>query len=97
MNTFQKNIVIAVCLIFFSVILRLLPHPANFAPIAAVALFSGFYFAPKYSWIIPVVSMLISDAMIGWYYLPVMLSVYSSFVIIALIGTFLKKNKGILH
>lgn len=80
-----------------AIILRLIPHVANFAPIAALALFGGVYLNKKYALIIPLVAMLISDAIIGFYNPLIMLSVYGSFTIIALLGLWLKRNKNILN
>ena len=49
-------------LIFAAALTRVLPHPPNFSPIEAVALFGGAYFA-KRSWalIVPLVAMFASD------------------------------------
>lgn len=77
----------------FSVILHYLPHIPNFAPIAALALFSGTYLNKKYALIIPIVAMLIADYFIGFYNPYVMASVYGSFILIGLIGIWLKSHK----
>ena len=55
-----------VALIFAAVLTRLIPHPPNFSPIEAVALFGGAYFA-KRSWalIVPLVAMFASDLLLG--------------------------------
>lgn len=76
-----------------AVILRLLPHLPNFAPIAAIALFGGVYLNKKYALILPLVAMLVSDIFIGFYSPCIMISVYGSFLIIGLIGLWLKNNK----
>ena len=45
---------------------RLIPHPPNFAPIGAMALFGAAYFSKKHiALIIPVLSMWISDIVIN--------------------------------
>lgn len=45
---------------------RLLPHPPNFSPVEAVALFGGAYFASRASAIwIPLAAMFISDLALG--------------------------------
>ncbi len=53
-------------LIFAAALTRVLPHPPNFSPIEAVALFGGAYFA-KRSWalIVPLVAMFASDLVLG--------------------------------
>ena len=62
----------------------------NFSPIASVALFSGFYFSnKKIALIIPVVCMFISDYFIGFH--SYMWAVYLSFILIAILGVYMKK------
>jgi hypothetical protein len=48
--------------------LRLVPHPPNFTPIGAMALFSGAYLGRKWlALAAPLGAMLLSDAIIGFY------------------------------
>jgi len=91
----QKYTLLIITLIVVGFTLRLLPHPANFAPIMALALFSGLYLPKRLNIIIPVVAMLISDIFLGFYSLPIMFSVYASFILATLLGTWLKKYKNI--
>ncbi len=74
-------------------VLRLLPHLPNFAPIAAMALFGGTYLNKKYALFVPIFVMLVSDYFIGFYNPWIMFSVYSSFILIGLVGLWLKKHK----
>lgn len=87
------NIITAILLILFAVFSRLIPHPANFAPIAAIALFSGTYLNKKYMFIIPVAAMLLSDFIIGFH--SAMPWVYGSFILIGLMGIWLKSHMKI--
>lgn len=81
-------------LVFGAALLRIIPHPPNFAPIAAIALFGGVYFKDKkQALIIPILAMLLSDIFIGFASFWVTFSVYSSFLLIGLIGIWLKKHK----
>lgn len=73
---------------------RFLPHPANFSPVMALALFAGFYLPRKWALILPVIVMLITDIFLGFYELPVMLSVYFSFVLASVFGILLKNKKN---
>ena len=75
-------------------LVKFLPDLPNFAPIAAIALFSGVYLNKKYALIIPVVAMIIGDIFIGFYNPMVMISVYGSFVFVGLIGIWLKSHKS---
>lgn len=59
------NLSIALGLILVVVSLRLLPHPANFAPVAAVALFGGAVLPRRWAIWTPVAAMMISDLIIG--------------------------------
>lgn len=82
-------------LILIGVILRFVPHPANFAPIAAIGLFSGCYLKKKWAFLVPVAAMLISDYFIGFYSWKIMASVYLSFALIGLMGLGIKKHKTV--
>jgi hypothetical protein len=81
--------------IIICIIARILPHPANFTPIAAVALFGGVYLTKKQAFIIPVLAMLVSDFFIGFDSLPMRISVYGSILLGVLLGLWIKKNKNI--
>ena len=87
----------ALFFIIAAVILRLVPHLPNFAPIAAMALFGGTYLNKKFALIVPIAAMLVSDYFIGFYNHWVMISVYGSFIIIGLLGWWLKKNKSVAN
>ena len=70
---------------------RLLPHPDNFTPIAAMALFGGVHFSnKKLAFIVPLLAMILSDIFIGFHNL--IAYVYISFFITTTIGFFLRKN-----
>lgn len=86
--------IIPLILIILTVLARLLPHPANFAPITALALFGTSYFPKKYALVIPFAALLISDFFIGFYGVQ-MLAVYLSFGLICLIGLWLKSDRNI--
>lgn len=74
----------------------IIPHLPNFAPIAAMALFGGVYFLnKKYALIIPLAAMIISDIFIGFYNPWIMASVYGSFLLIGILGLWLKKHKTV--
>lgn len=91
----KEQIIAVLILILVGISYRILPHPANFAPVAAISLFSGFYFR-RYFILIPIVVMLISDLFIGFYDFRLMAAVYSSFLLISLIGILMRKNKSVI-
>jgi len=76
---------------------RILPLPANFAPVAALALFGGVFLGKKYAIIVPLAAEILSDFIIGFYDLGVMLSVWLSFAAVGLIGLLLRKHKNITN
>ena len=84
---------VALFLVFLGAILRLLPHPPNFAPISAMALFGGANFSGWLALIFPILALFISDYFIGFYQFSLMASVYFSFLISVFLGTGLKKHK----
>lgn len=77
---------------------RLIPHPPNFAPIGAMALFGAAYFSRRYlALLIPIFSMWLSDLVLNnvvyraffdhfvWFY-DGFYWTYSSFILIGIIG-----------
>jgi hypothetical protein len=86
---------LAVILILFGVSMRLLPHEANFAPIAAIALFGGVYLSRKYALFLPLAALVISDIALGFDSWHSRLTVYGSFILIGLIGLLIRKRKTV--
>ena len=85
----DKNVFV-VSLIFFAILSRFLPHPPNFTPIAAIALLSSKGFTNRWVvFLIPIVSLFISDLFIGLH--ATIPFVYISFILIALLGMYVKK------
>ncbi len=80
-------------LIFAAAALRLVDHPANFAPIAAMALFGGTYLNKKLAFILPVVAMVASDYFIGFDSWQSRAVVYSCFLLSGLIGLYIRNHK----
>jgi hypothetical protein len=87
------ELIVAIIFIGIGVALRLLPHPPNFTPIAAIALFGGVYLSKKLAFVLPLIAMIISDMFIGVYDQKLMLFVYGSFILCVFIGFWLKNNK----
>lgn len=83
-----------VVLILVGVMLRLLPHPANFTPIAALALFGAVYLPKRFGFILPIAALLISDFFIGFYGFTQWF-VYGSFLLTGLIGLFIRSHKSV--
>ena len=58
---FLKTFTSPLLVILAAALIRLFPHTPNFAPIGAMALFGGAYLNKKYSIIIVLLTMLVSD------------------------------------
>lgn len=91
----MKKLINPAIVILLAATVRLLPHPPNMAPIAAMALFGGVYLNKKYALIVPVVTLFISDLFLGLH--STMPFVYGSFLLTGLIGLWLKKHKNVAH
>ncbi len=81
----------ALILIIFGLALtRLVPHPDNFTPIAAIALFGGAYFDRRaLAFLVPLAAMLASDVFLGLHDL--LWAVYGAFVVIVVMGFALRR------
>lgn len=68
---------------------RLLPHPPNFTPLAAIALFGGAHFSSRRAAFgVPLAAMLLSDLLIGFH--SGMAFIYGSFVLIVGMGLLIR-------
>ncbi|MGV0035595.1 MAG: DUF6580 family putative transport protein [Candidatus Azotimanducaceae bacterium WSBS_2022_MAG_OTU7] len=74
-------------------IARLLPHPYNFTPIGAFALFSGAYITDKRFILLPLAALLIGDLLTGFYSAVVMVFVYLGFAGSAAVGRLFLSRK----
>ena len=93
----NKNTSLVLILItVMSVLIRLLPHPANFVPMGALAITSGLYAKKKWQLLLPLGAMFATDFFIGFYDVKVMAVVYASFLISAFIGVLVSRNKNFL-
>ena len=88
-----NNLLIAMFLLIAAVTLRLMPHPANFAPVGAIALVGGILMARRYALWLPVLVMAISDLVIGLH--PLILWTWGSFALVALLSNTLLHGKKI--
>jgi hypothetical protein len=90
----SPNFFVLTLMVFAAAFVRLLPHPPNFAPIAAMALFGGAYFNKKsLAFIIPLAALFLSDVVIGIYSYAWV--VYLSFALIVLLGIVMLKKVSV--
>jgi len=73
---------------------RLIPHPPNFSPIAALALFGGAQFADKrLAFVVPLAAMFLSDLILGLHALiPV---IYGCFALIVCLGFWVRRRQSV--
>jgi len=87
-SEFKINILlITPILIIFGIIMRLLPHAPNFTPIGAIAFWGGLYLPKKYSFLILLLTLILSDLVIGFYSLGIMVAVYFGWMVMAYLGS----------
>ncbi len=100
----HKKLFFVLALIGVAAASRLLPHPPNFTPIAAMALFGGAFFASKrMAFGIPLGAMLLSDMVIGWIsnmglgFHSTQPVVYATFLVTVCLGFLLREHRGVLR
>jgi hypothetical protein len=93
MNANYARLLALLSAIVTAAALRLVPHPPNFTPIGAMALFSGAYLGRRgLAFVAPLAALLLSDLVLGFYH--GMATVYSSVVLIVLIGLQLSSRRS---
>lgn len=93
-----NNIRIAalIAAILVAALFRLVPHPPNFTPIAAMALFSGAYLPRRaLAFAAPLAALLLSDLVLGFY--PGMAFIYVSVALTVLIGWAISRRRSALR
>ena len=94
MNT--KRIATIAIVIGLAALSRLLPHPPNVAPIAAMALFGGAYLSDKrLAFVVPMMAMFLSDLILGFTFIS--LYVYAAFAAIVGIGFLLRDRINLIN
>jgi hypothetical protein len=89
--------VLALCgAILAAAAFRLVPHPLNFSPVGAMAIFGGACLADRrLALAFPLVAMFLSDLFIGLYaFMPV---VYGCFLVNVLLGRWLRSRRTVVN
>ena len=89
----RTKVLMAVAIILLAAASRLVKHPFNFTPVAAMALFAGCYLRQKWGILLPLAAMFVSDYFIGFYDWQVMASVYLGIALTFVIGWILYRYK----
>ena len=62
----KKRFLVLTAFILIAALSRMIPHPYNFAPMGAMAIFGAAYFTnKKFSFLVPLVAMFISDLLVN--------------------------------
>jgi len=96
MTANHSRILALLSAILAAAILRLVPHPPNFTPIGAMALFSGAYLGRRsLAFAAPLAAMLLSDAVLGFY--SGVWVTYFGVAVIVLIGSLALARRSVLR
>ena len=83
---------LALIIISFGILSRVIVHTPNFTPVLSMALFGGMYLKGRQAVVVPLALMVISDFIIGFHH--VMFFTWGSIVLISVLGLWLKKRKN---
>lgn len=89
-NTAER--LLALGLVLLGIAFRLLPHPENFTPTMAIAVFAAVVLPATIALTIPLTIMVISDCFIGFH--PLFLIVWVSFFLVSLLGIRIRNSAG---
>jgi hypothetical protein len=93
-NSNALQALIAGVLILFAAMLRIGPHPWNFTPVGAMAIFAGAMFGKRWvAFLLPLAALLAGDLFVGFYKL--MFIVYASFALSVAIGRWLATSRTV--
>ena len=86
---FDKIQKLVLLTIIFGILCRVIPHPPNFSPVTAIALFGGLNFSDKrVAYSVPLVILFLSDLILGISLIN--LFVYTGFITGVFLGTKIK-------
>lgn len=83
---------LALMIISFGILSRVIVHTPNFSPVLSLALLGGVYLKGRQAVLVPLALMVLSDFIIGFY--PGMFFTWGSIVLISVLGLWLKERKN---
>ena len=87
---------LALSMVLATALARLVPHPWNFTPLVAMALFGGARLRqPGWAVIASLSSLALGDVALGFFPYPGMAWVYGATVAVVLLGTSLRRRPGV--
>jgi hypothetical protein len=98
----NKRLIVLAGIVAAAALARLVPHPPNVTPIAAMALFGGACFANrKLAYLLPLAAMLLSDFVLActrynpWQMLAIQPVVYACFLATTALGQLVKDRRSV--
>jgi len=93
-KSIRPRVIVITIVVCAAAVLRIVPHPMNFSPIGALALFCGAHFSNRRAAVaIPLLSLIAGDIFVGFH--PLMFWVYASFLVSVAIGLWLRREKSV--
>ena len=95
-TSWRPRFAVLTAIIALAALARLIPHPPNFTPIGAMALFGGACLADRrLAFLLPLAALFLSDLLLGLHVLiPV---VYGSFAVNVLLGRWLRSRRTVVN
>ncbi|MBI5416125.1 MAG: hypothetical protein HZA29_04850 [Candidatus Omnitrophica bacterium] len=85
---------LAILLLAFGVVSRLVVHLPNFTPVIALALFGGVYLKKNQAIVLPVLMMMVADVFLGLH--DTILFTWGAVAVVAVLGLWARKNKSVV-
>lgn len=94
-ETVLYRLLFALAIIVVAAALRIAPHPWNFTPVGAMALFSGAIINERrLAFAFPLLALFVGDLFVGFYKFSVMFLVYASFLLSVVIGRWVQNHRS---
>jgi len=84
---------LAVFFVLSSVVIRLLPHTPNVAPVVGIGLYSGAYLPKRWAVVVPLLAIIAGDLILGW--IPEHLFGWLAVALSVAIGFYLRGRKSV--
>ena len=84
---------LALIIISFGILTRLVVHTPNFTPVLSLAFLGGMYLKGRQAILVPLALVILSDIIIGFY--PMMILTWGSIVMISALGLWIKETKSL--
>src|SRR5579863_2395794 len=94
----NSRLILVLAIVVSAALSRLVPHAPNLTPMTAVELFGGAYLADRrLAFFVPLVALLVSDAILGFYGTGEMLAVYFSSALVVALGIWVRQHRSVLR